>query len=123
MRAINEILELCVVEEPQNCLPSAQELLQLVDENLAAVERGLPRLDTNGKLTLPCRICGRGFYQEHYPEGHFRLPGYDSMSRPTNPAHLRVFVCNVCTHYEFFALGNPDEAARPTGRDEDNGAA
>jgi serine/threonine protein kinase len=112
MRTVNEILEKCVVEDPEHCLKSAGELLVLVDESLAVLERGVPMLDGRGKLVLPCRVCGRGFYQEHYPEGHFRLSGYDAMNRPTNPIHLRVFVCNVCTHFELFAPGAPDEAAQ-----------
>jgi serine/threonine protein kinase len=112
MLAVNEILGKCVVTKQEQCLKSAHELLVVVDESLATLERGTPISDAKGKLTLPCRICGRGYYQEHYPEGQFRLPGYDQLSRPTNPVHLRLFVCNVCTHYEFFAPGGPDEAAR-----------
>ncbi len=112
MSVINEILERCVVEEPEDCLASAKELLQLVDEHLTSIERGLPRLDKNGKLTMPCRMCGRGFYEEHYPEGHYELRAFDARHVATNPAFLRIFVCNVCTHYELFAPGNPEEAAK-----------
>lgn len=112
MRIINEIIEKCVVEEPQHCLNSAQELLGIVDESLAALEQGLPMLDGKGKLALPCRVCGRGVYQEHYPDGRFQLEAFDNSNRRTNPAFLRVFVCNVCCHYELFAPGMPDEAAR-----------
>ncbi|MGH9643932.1 MAG: protein kinase domain-containing protein, partial [Terriglobales bacterium] len=112
MRVIGDVIEKCVVEEPQDCLESGRELLALVDDNLANLERGLPALNRDGKLVLPCRICGRGSYQEHYPEGHFRLSSFDQMNRPTNPVLLRVFVCNVCTHHELFAPNFPDEAAK-----------
>ncbi len=95
MRIINEILEKSVVEETQDCLKSAQELLVIVDDNLAILERGLPVLNRNGKLALPCRICGKGFYQEHYPEGHFQLQAFDAMHRPTSPILLRIFVCRT----------------------------
>ncbi len=112
MQIINSIIEKCVVEEPDQCLNSAQELLIIVDENLAILERGLPMLNRSGKFSLPCRVCGRGFYQEHYPEGHFELQAFDAARRPQHPVLLRLFVCNVCTHYEFFAPGFPDEAAQ-----------
>jgi len=112
MRLINQILGKCVVEEPEQCLKSAGELLTLVDELLAYLDRGLPMLDEKGKLVLPCRVCGRGYYQEHYPSGYFMLPGYDARNVQTNPIRLRVFVCNVCTHYEFFAPSYPNEAAQ-----------
>jgi serine/threonine protein kinase len=112
MRVIGEIVGKCVVEEPHDCLKSAEDLLVVVDEQLAALVRGLPMLNSDGKLTLPCRVCGRGSYREHYPEGHFRLQAFDAMNRPENPVFLRVFVCNVCTHYELFAPNFPDEAAQ-----------
>jgi serine/threonine protein kinase len=100
---VNEILDRCVVEEPHHCLKSAQDLLEIVDQSLDALGSGLPMLDRKGKMSLPCRMCGKGFYQEHTTA---RLP------TETHPILLRVFVCNVCTHYEFFAPGNPDEAAQ-----------
>ena len=109
MRIVNAILDKCVVEEPQDCLKSAQELLEIVDENLANLERGLPLVDPSGKLTLPCRVCGKGFYREH---ATVHLPAFDSMSRQTSPVFVRLFVCNVCAHYEMFAPGFPDEAAK-----------
>jgi serine/threonine protein kinase len=109
MRIVNAILDKCVVEEPQDCLKSAQELLEIVDENLATLERGLPLVDLSGKLTFPCRVCGKGLYREH---ATVHLPAFDSMNRQTNPVYVRLFVCNVCAHYEMFAPNFPDEAAK-----------
>ncbi|MGH8336701.1 MAG: protein kinase family protein, partial [Gammaproteobacteria bacterium] len=57
MRTINAILDKCVVEEPDDCLKSAGELLSLVNDTIATLERGQPQLDESGKLTLPCRVC------------------------------------------------------------------
>src|ERR1700688_22002 len=106
---VKEILDKCVVEEPQHCLKSSKELLGIVDQSLATLESGLPMLDRNGKLILPCRVCGKGFYREHATG---QLVAFDSMNRAISPIRLRVFVCNVCTHYEFFAPNFPDEAAQ-----------
>ncbi len=105
MKAINAILEKCLVEDPKDCLPSAQQLLPLVDEALASLERPMPMFDERGEVQLPCRICGRGFYQA-------RDEQLDIGNSLAGRTLLRMFVCNVCTHFEFFAPENPEEAAR-----------
>jgi len=108
MREVNEIIEKCVVEEPEHCLKSAQELLIMVDDALVSIQKGTPMLDGKGKLVLPCRVCGRGFYREH---NSVQLKANDSQNRGAPPIPIRMFVCNVCTHYEFFAPNFPEEAA------------
>lgn len=110
MGHINKILDKCVVERPENCLTSARELLEIVDEILITLERGVPMLDASGVPVLPCRVCGRGFYRDEGTE--VRLQTFDSRNMPQSPVHLRIFVCNVCTHRQFFAPGHPDEAAK-----------
>jgi serine/threonine protein kinase len=109
MRKVNEILEKCVVEEPGQCLNSAQELLVLVDDALTSIQKGLPMLDGRGNLVFPCRVCGRGFYQEHRS---IQFHVNDQSSRLTSPIAVRMFVCNVCTNYELFAPNFPEEAAK-----------
>jgi serine/threonine protein kinase len=111
MRTINAILERCVVENPDACLPSAQELLQIVAENLAVLERGVPMLDQNGQFIRRCRMCGRGTYQDLFPQGSFRISRVDNMGRPMGEILVRIFGCDVCHHQELFAPGHPDEAA------------
>ena len=111
MRKVNEIIEKCVVEEPEHCLKSAQELLVLVDEALVSIQKGIPMLDGRGKPVLPCRVCGKGLYVEHNAGGRPTLPVVDELNCPTHPILLRVFVCSVCSHYELFAPNFPDEAA------------
>jgi serine/threonine protein kinase len=105
MKLINRILDRCVVEDPESCLNSAVQLLGHVDEALATVERPVPMLNPDTAAPqLPCRMCGKGFYQSRQETLHVRnSAGHDTLLRP--------FVCNVCTHFEFFAPGNPGEAA------------
>lgn len=113
MPLINQILEKCVVEEPENCLRSAQELLGIVNESLTTLARGMPMLNQEGKLAFPCQVCGKGFYQEHSRTGGVQqLAAKDAEGRPISGIKVRIFVCNVCTHFEFFAPGFPDEAAK-----------
>jgi serine/threonine protein kinase len=111
MHSVNSILDKCVVEFPEDCLASAQELLALVAETLSHIEHGSPQLGRDGVLRLPCRVCGKGFYQSDTLGGTLRFPTYDQ-KRVTGETLIRTFVCNVCTHYQFFAPGNPDEAAK-----------
>ena len=108
MRKVNEVIEKCVVEEPEHCLKSAQELLVVVDEALVSIQKGLPMLDRKGNFVLPCRVCGRGFYRE---QSSVQLKANDSLNRGGPNIPIRMFICNVCTHYEFFAPNFPEEAA------------
>lgn len=110
MSLINSILDKCLVETPEECLPSAAELLALVDAILQMIDQGVPLTDSAGQPILPCRICGKGFYRQHQPE--LRLTQiFDERNMTLSPIHLRVFVCSVCTHYAFFAPNYPTEAA------------
>lgn len=108
MRLINSIIEQCVVAEPHDCLPSAIELLRVVDESIANLGRE-SMVDEQGKFRRPCRICGRGHYRVHIES--MLIPKFAGSTGQDHPIHLRVFICNVCAHYEFFAPGFPEEAA------------
>jgi len=111
-RIINSILDKCLVEQPDRCLASARELLEIVDETLALFKRGLPMLDRSGKLSSPCRMCGKGTYRSYITPGSARLEYFDEVGRPMNPILVRVFVCDVCHHFELFEHGYPDEIVR-----------
>jgi len=107
---IDGLLDKCLVDRPEKCIPSARELLTMIDETLTAIDKGVPLVDERGRLILPCRICGRGFYQEEGSE--IRLQAFDAnKNMPLNNILLRLFVCNVCTSREFFAPNYPREAA------------
>jgi serine/threonine protein kinase len=110
MYQINSILAACVVEQPQQCLKSAKELLERVDDRIALVERDAALVDENGRLVFPCRVCGRGTYQPLTVQDSARIPRSDNMNRPESPIFMRVLVCNVCGHYQFFVPNYPDEA-------------
>jgi serine/threonine protein kinase len=111
MALVNRILDKCLVEEPVKCLRSAQELLELVDKTLAMLDQGSPALDENGKFALPCRVCGRGFYRNSPPGRAAKLQGVDARN-VVSEILVRIFICDVCMHFEFFAPGFPEEAAQ-----------
>lgn len=108
MHLINSILDKCVVEEPNSCLPDATWLLQVVDEVIATIEHATPFRDGSGSLLIPCRICGVSFYRDRGTE--IRPNEIDAKNMPSSPIHLHIFVCDVCAHYAFFAPGHPEEA-------------
>lgn len=110
MYQINSILGACIVEHADQCLKSADELLGRVDESIALIERHAAVVEQDGKLMLPCRVCGKGTYEPYTAQGSARIPRFDDLNRQETAIHMRVLVCNVCTHYEFFAPNFPDEA-------------
>jgi serine/threonine protein kinase len=99
MHVVNEILSKCVVEEEDNCIKSADELLHLVDQAVAFLRS--PGLRPSGGVPWPCGVCGKGHY---LPQGAriLELPGYPQM-------HLDVFICDntACSHVELF-WNNPE---------------
>lgn len=108
MLVINSILDKCLAEKESSCLPSAQELLPIVDESLTAIAKQQPNL-INGKLELPCHVCGRGHYREQVK--HMWLSYNDESNFRAGPIHFRLFICTVCANYQFFAVNFPEEAA------------
>lgn len=111
MELVNSILDKCVVDSPEKCLSSAGELLNLIDDALATIDGEIPSRDEKGELTLPCYVCKKGFYQEYMKNVAFS--GVNEENRPLSGHGIRfgLYVCNVCSHYAFFAPGNPKEAA------------
>jgi len=100
MHIINSILGRCVVEEPRDCLESAQQLLPIVDEHLAILQRG-GQLLSDG-VPRPCRVCGKGHYKlESLPQGTVGQSKID-LSMAGKIILLRLFICDVCGHVELF---------------------
>ena len=60
MRFVNKILQQTVVEDEEDCLPSAAELLGLVDAALVALRHGGQPISDG--LSRRCLVCGLGRY-------------------------------------------------------------
>jgi len=109
MHLINSILDKCVVEEADRCLPSANELLEEVDEAISIIERGANLLaDDIPKL---CRICGVGAY---LPEQSTHDVGIAVQTQRMGGQiihHMGVlkaepFTCDHCGHIQLFRMKN-----------------
>jgi serine/threonine protein kinase len=101
MYTINKILGKCIVEEPQQCIPSAQDLLAMVDAFLVVMSRGGQLL--NPGVPRPCHTCGNGFYeaellhQDNAASLRFWISGSD-----TKQLTVEIFTCTNCGHCQFF---------------------
>ncbi len=107
MPLINNILDKCLVEEPEQCLSSAQELLPLVGLSISTIESG-GQMHTAARR---CHVCGRGHYVAEFPADQgVHLPCYDENNRQLGVLRISVFKCTFCSHHEFFNLGFPEKA-------------
>jgi serine/threonine protein kinase len=100
MHVINSILDRCVVEEPNKCLGSAQELLSILDEDLAVLDRGGQLLSEG--VPRPCRVCGTGHYKAvSLPRGTMgeSKVGLDMAGMPILAS---LFACDHCGHMQLF---------------------
>jgi serine/threonine protein kinase len=111
MNSINSLLDNCIVEHENACIQSATEMLSLIDDTLATLDRRMV-INEKGEMLLPCLVCGKGVYVEETTDGRAELIRKNNRHEQVNPIFLRVFCCNICTHRAFFAPGFPDEAQR-----------
>lgn len=105
MHMINAILDKCVVERADQCLPGAQELLPWVDEALGIIRRGGQLLREG--VPRPCRVCGKGFYQavqlrENPNNAALGLRFWVIGSGDVGTVPVRPLACDYCGHVEVF---------------------
>ena len=105
MALINKLLDACVTESQESCLRNANDLLALVDETLDLLERGTEPLDAPRK----CHVCRIGVYKPQEFASVFAQ--YDDLNRQVGTVRVVPFVCDFCSHFEFFAPGYPKRAA------------
>jgi hypothetical protein len=107
MHMINAILDKCLHESPDKCLPNAEDLLLVVDAHLRVMRRGGQMLRDG--VPRPCRICGQGFYQ--VPGGTtqalglpimFGVPGGSGSWRHEGALYARFLTCDYCGNVELF---------------------
>ena len=97
MYLVNKVLDKCVVEYPQQCLVSAQDLLLVADEVLKIMEAGGQLLDEG--IPRPCRVCGKGSYQR---AADSRLLRFWIGGSDTQHMAVQTYMCDACHHVDFF---------------------
>jgi hypothetical protein len=100
MGLVNSLLAQCVVRHERDCIGSAKDLRSRVDMLIARIkDRTAYRSDD--AQTWPCRVCGKGSYQNGGLNHHVR--GY----RASDPVAsqeivIDVYVCDRCGHADLF---------------------
>ena len=98
MPAVNKILSKCIVEEEEDCLKSADELLTMVDPAIRGLRSPGQRLDAS--LPWLCHVCGKGHYSANPIYSDLTLDVH--VAGRLNKWGLDLYVCDVCRHAELF---------------------
>lgn len=99
IRFVNPLLEKCIVEDEDACLPDASALLEEVDKMLSILEVKADTIDL--KIERKCRVCGLGFYKLLVDPD---ITDVSERSIGLNPpiGKHRVYNCNSCGHVQWF---------------------
>jgi serine/threonine protein kinase len=104
MYLINQILSKCVVGKSSECLPSAHDLLIIVNTLLGVTERGGQLL--NEGVPRPCHICGNGYYRLQVPrqgtDGGILRIWISGGALDVECVSVQIFACDYCRHVELF---------------------
>ena len=103
IRWARELLDRCIVEEEQDCLGNARELLGITNLVLRAVRRNCQVVREN--VARRCRVCGLGQYVQVANENSSEVRNFGL--NPTGSKTFKIFSCNDCGHTELFHLKNP----------------
>jgi len=99
MHWIARILEHSVVENVEDSMPSAREMLKPIDDVLAILRRGGQVI--NRSINRICRVCGFGEYRLAADENR----PHEILNIGLNPGgHLRLFRCTNCGHIQIFQV-------------------
>lgn len=97
MHFVHDLLRRCVVQHEAQCeIPDAVQMLAVVDQILAAIQRGAQIPST--KRQMKCRFCGLGVY--------IQTTGYDAFANNDFNSKNRIFSCNNCGHVELFTFSD-----------------
>ncbi len=98
---INEILEKCVVERPQNCV-GIHDVRAMVIAFVSLIEHGGQLL--HKEVPRPCHVCGYGKYQPESLQQSKSVGGIRIWTTGSDHVSLSVqaFACDKCGHVEFF---------------------
>jgi serine/threonine protein kinase len=100
MRWANKIFEQCIVQEEEDCIPSAVQLLEVVDKTISALRRHADVIKEG--IVRKCNICGSGKYSKIVDGSGANAHNFGI--RPTGASGFKVFTCNNCGHVQLFHL-------------------
>lgn len=106
IRFANPLFEKCIVEEEENCLKDAGELLKEIDKTISIIEIGADII--NLSIERPCKVCGIGKYQLKVNDNQIdaREFGFNDVARK-----MKIFTCSHCGNVQLFSyLKRPPDA-------------
>jgi len=95
----NLLFSKCVVQEEENCLGSAGDMLSVIDQVLESIDGGVSLI--KGKIHRKCKVCGVGKYVLNADRGDINGMGNFGFNRVSS-AELKIFICGRCGHVQLF---------------------
>jgi hypothetical protein len=102
IRLANPLLKKCIVEEEQDSLDDATELLEEIDNVLYIIDNNADIISS--KLERSCKVCGIGNY-ELIVDRSGTATGNFGIS-PRGSRSFKIFTCNHCGNVQLFAFGD-----------------
>lgn len=99
MRLINDLLGKCIVQEEEDCLPSADALLRKIDFLIPMLEQGADLLSKN--VTRRCKVCGDGRYVLVTDGGVDQTNNFGL--NVVGEQRFKIFTCVYCGHVQLFS--------------------
>jgi len=97
IQLLNPLLAKCVVEHERDCLTSAADLLQEIDNCLAVINNNADVIADGVERT--CKVCGLGRYHLIVDRSSTAMHNLGFVGGGPN---FRVFKCGTCGHIQFF---------------------
>ena len=98
MKLINNLLDKCIVEEPENCIDDASKLLQEIDTTIASIESGIEAFDS--KTDRKCKVCGTGIYKNIANRKQDAILNFGL--NPLGDRSFKIYTCSYCGNVQLF---------------------
>ena len=112
----NWLFSKCIVQEEEDCLPSAGELLIHVDNTLSLIDKNADLIRGRPNVERKCKVCGLGTYGLDSDRGN--TDGMNNFGLSPGPTQFKIFICNICGHVQLFAFSPGQE--RKIWKEEDD---
>ncbi len=108
MLLINQLLAKTIVEDEQDCLKDARDLLHEIDGTIVKLESNAQVLSR--KISRRCSVCAVGTYKVEV-DGSPTAGRNFGISGAGTQAHL-IYVCSNCGHTQIFSGSNHGDGIR-----------
>ena len=100
IKLANPLFEKCIVENEEDCLPSATELLEEVDKVLNIIDINAEQFDISDNK--PCKVCGIGNYELIVDRNNTDARNFGI--QPAGTRTFKIFTCDHCGNVRLFTF-------------------